>query len=174
MYKRVHFEISGVCNAQCPWCVNGRNRPKSYTSRFIPPQEFQKAIDRLFEESLIDKNTIIRLFNYGEPLLHPSLQEIMKILVDYKLQYVFSTNASKFIAFNHTLIENLQLFMISIPGFSQESYDKIHGFDFDEILKNIDRWIELIGHNKIQENFMCTSSIWMKSMLHRCISDREA
>jgi len=93
------------------------------------------------------------LFNFGEPLLHPSLPGILKILVDYKLQYVISTNASKFIALDPTLLENLQLFMISIPGFSQSSYDRVHGFVFEEIKKNIDQWIELVGHDKIQVKF---------------------
>jgi len=153
MYNFVYFEISGLCNAKCPWCVNGRGNLKSYPSRFIPPQEFRNAINRLFEESLIDSNSLFCLYNYGEPLLHPSLNDILQILVDNKLRYTLSTNASKFIELGHNLLENLQHFNISIPGFSQKSYNKIHGFDFEQILKNIDRWINLIGHEKIQVHF---------------------
>ena len=114
MYKTVYFEISGICNANCPWCVTGRGSSKSYPSRFIPPAEFQNAIDYLFKESLIDSGSLINLYNYGEPLLHPYLSEILQILVDKKLKYTISTNASKFIEVDPAILKNLERFFISI------------------------------------------------------------
>jgi MoaA/NifB/PqqE/SkfB family radical SAM enzyme len=150
MYDMVYFEISGLCNARCPWCVRGNGHLKSYPARFIPPQEFQKGIERLFDEGLIGPDSIVGLYNYGEPLLHPSLKDILKILSDNKLKFIFSTNASVFVDLDENLFKNLQNFFISIPGFSQKSYDKIHGFTFEEILKNIDKWIDLIGPDRIQ------------------------
>jgi MoaA/NifB/PqqE/SkfB family radical SAM enzyme len=150
MYNSVYFEISGLCNAKCPWCVNGRGNLKPYPSRIIPPKEFQIAIDYLLKETLIDSNSLIHLYNYGEPLLHPCLDEILQILVDRKLKYSISTNASKYIELDYFLLKNLERFFISIPGFSQNSYNKIHGFDFKKILANIDQWITRIGHEKIQ------------------------
>jgi MoaA/NifB/PqqE/SkfB family radical SAM enzyme len=153
MYNTVYFEISGICNAKCPWCVNGRGSLKSYPSRFIPPEEFRSAIKRLFDMSLINSNSLINLYNFGEPLLHPSLNEILQILVDFNLRYTLSTNASQFLNLDPKLLGNLQQFFISIPGFSQKSYDKIHGFDFEKILKNMDLWIHLVGSDKIQIQF---------------------
>lgn len=150
MYNSVYFEISGLCNAKCPWCVNGRGRLKPYPSRFIPPHEFHSAINCLFEKSLINSKSLINLYNFGEPLLHPSLNEILQILVENRLKYTISTNASKFLVLNASVVDNLHLLLISMPGFSQKSYDKIHGFNFEEILVNIDRWIQLIGPEKIQ------------------------
>lgn len=153
MYNSVYFEISGLCNAKCPWCVNGRGNLKPYPSRTIPTHEFQNAIDYLFKESLIDSNSLINLYNYGEPLLHPYLSEILQILVDNKLKYTISTNASKFIELDPTVLKNLERFFISISGFSQNSYNKIHGFDFKKILENIDQWITQIGREKIQVQY---------------------
>ena len=153
MYYSVYFEISGLCNAKCPWCVNGRGNLKQYPSRTIPPHEFQNAIDYLFKESLINSNSLINLYNYGEPLLHPCLSEILQILFDKKLKYTISTNASKFIKLGPTVLKNLERFFISIPGFSQNSYNKIHGFDFKKILANIDQWITRIGQEKIQVQY---------------------
>jgi MoaA/NifB/PqqE/SkfB family radical SAM enzyme len=153
MFKQVHFEISGVCNAKCPWCSNGGVHLKSHPSRFIPPVEFRAAINRLFDESLINNKTVIRLFNYGEPILHPQLPELLKILVQNDLGYIISTNASKYIPLDKDLLNNLQHFMISMPGFSQKSYDRVHGFQFNEILNNIDRWTELVGSEKILIKF---------------------
>ena len=153
MYNSVYFEISGLCNAKCPWCVNGRGNLKPYPSRTIPPQEFQNAIDYLFKESLIDSNSLVNLYNYGEPLLHPYLNEILQILLDKKLKYTISTNASKYIELDPTVLKNLEWFFISMPGFSQNSYNKIHGFNFKKILENIDKWITQIGHEKIQVQY---------------------
>jgi organic radical activating enzyme len=153
MYNTVYFEISGICNAKCPWCVTGRGRSKSYPSRFIPPVEFQNAIEYLFRESLIDSSSLINLYNYGEPLLHPCLCEILQILVDKNLKYTISTNASKFIELDPLILKNLERFFISISGFSQNSYNKIHGFNFKKILENVDQWIDQIGKDKIQVQY---------------------
>jgi len=150
MYNTVYFEISGLCNAKCPWCVNGRGILKPFPSRTIPPGEFQKAIEYLFKESLIDTGSLIHLYNYGEPLLHESLQEILKILTDKKLRFVISTNGSFFTELEPSILNNLERVYISMPGFSQDSYDKIHGFNFRKILANIDRWIQIFHPEKIQ------------------------
>jgi hypothetical protein len=77
----------------------------------------------------------------------------LRILVNNKLRYTISTNASKFIGIDSGLLKNLYRFDISMPGFSQSSYNKIHGFNFEEVLRNIDQWILLIGPGKIQINF---------------------
>ncbi len=150
MYNFVYFEICGYCNARCPWCVNGRGNLRQYPSRTIPPKEFKKAIDYLFEESLINENSLINLYNFGEPILHPHLDEILQILFDNNLCYTISTNGSKYIDLNLKSLEKLARFYISIPGFSQNSYNKIHGFDFKKILENIDRWISHIKRESIQ------------------------
>lgn len=150
MYNLVYFEISGMCNGKCPWCVNGNGRERSYPSRFIPPQEFKKAINRLFDESIITSDTLIGLYNYGEPLLHPQFDEIIRILQENDLKFSISTNASKFVNLDSDLLKKLQTFYISMPGFSQKSYNKIHGFDFKEILKNIEKWTAILGPKRMQ------------------------
>jgi len=141
MYDYVFFEISGFCNAKCPWCVNRRGNLKQYNSRVIPPKEFEKAIDYMIEESLIHDRSLLNLYNFGEPLMHPCLNEILHILADRNLCYTISTNAFNYTDLDEKSVKNLKKFFISIPGFSQKSYDKIHGFDIKKILVNVDRWI---------------------------------
>lgn len=155
MYQIIYFEISGICNAKCPWCVNGRGHLKIFPSRTIPPHEFQKAIDYLLDESIIGSDSIINLYNYGEPLLHPQLDEILRILSNKKIRYTISTNASKFLQLDPELFKKNIRFFISMPGFSQRSYDKIHGFNFQKIMMNIDKWIQLIGPERIQIQYHC-------------------
>jgi len=80
------------------------------------------------------------LHNWGEPALNKDFPVIIKILSQNKLRWNFSTNASVFPQIANSDFSLLSGLTISMPGFSQSSYDKIHGFNFDRILKNIDKY----------------------------------
>jgi len=144
MYKTVTFEIAGICNAKCPWCVTGNRSllESGYASSFIKLEDFEKAIDRLFELKLIGDKTVIFLYSWGEPLIHPQFNAILKILNSKNLAFSISTNASKPVKIEPGLLSQLREVSISMPGFSQKSYDRIHGFKFKKILRNIDVILE--------------------------------
>ena len=150
MFKIVYFEISGICNANCPWCGTGNRSSKDYSSKFVDLDQFRLAIAKMRESHLIDSNTIIYLFNKGEPTLHPNFLDILKILSDNNLKFAISTNGSKFIEIPNQIQNNLLMIRISMPGFSQRSYDRIHGFNFNKILQNINKWISNINPSKIE------------------------
>jgi len=146
-YNLVYFEISGFCNARCPWCVTGNKslNQVSYPSRFINVNDFRNAIAALLGGGLIyPRETLIRLDNWGEPMLHPELTEILKILRNNDVNFALSTNASKFVSLENDVLGNLQEMRFSVPGFSQSSYDRIHGFNFESILKNIEMFCKNI------------------------------
>ncbi len=150
LYYCVYFEISDVCNALCPWCERGsrsRNlRPpisntKSRGEKFIPLSLFTNTIDFLLDKGLIAEGTSIRLFNWGEPLLHPQFYDIVNVLRDRNLFFQISTNGSIVLEKKVPLI-NLERMYISMPGFSQKSYDRAHGFSFKKIVDNIQQSVE--------------------------------
>jgi organic radical activating enzyme len=153
MYSQVYFEVSGYCNARCPWCVKGNGRLQSCQSQFISPEEFELSVARLIDEKLAGPDTVFNLYNFGEPVLHPSLAGILRILADHNLRYTISTNASVFRDMDPDLFKNILRFYVSMPGFSQRSYDRIHGFDFEKILNNIDAWTGIIGAERMQVQF---------------------
>lgn len=142
MYKTVYFEISGICNARCPWCVTGNQSlsriNNSYGFNFIKPADFERAIDKLIEMGLINSSSCISLYNWGEPLLHPDFEKILEILHVREIGFSISTNASRPVTIRKNLMSNMQSLIVSMPGFSQESYDKVHGFNFKKITQNID------------------------------------
>lgn len=146
MYTTVYFEVSGICNAKCPYCVTGNKSVidkfpgiEQRSNQFVTVENFRLAIDRLIELNLIGRDTIICLYNWGEPLLHPNLKDLLRILKTKNIHFRISTNASKVLKFERGLLTHLDHLTISMPGFSQESYDRIHGFNFNKILLNIDR-----------------------------------
>ncbi len=146
MYKSVCFDITGGCNAKCPLCVTGR---VSFGQRinYISVADFAKTIDRLVELELIAPGkSVINPYNWGEPIIHPDLDGIVSVLNDRNFAIGFSTNASKRTSFTVST-KNIVDFCFSMPGFSQASYDKIHGFKFPRILRNIEDSIENVRAN---------------------------
>lgn len=143
MYPIIYFEISGKCNGLCPWCTTGKkNRQNIPTGGFIKPELFERAIDRLNDLGLIGPQTIIKLFSWGEPLLHPQFKEIVNILNKKELPFGISTNASKLVFFEEPQsLRNLKEIIISMSGFSQKSYSRAHGFNFEKIISNISNMI---------------------------------
>lgn len=150
IYNTVYFEVSGFCNSKCPWCCTGNRSTNSQQKRYIGPNEFKKAIDKLLDLGLVDSSSIFHLYNWGEPMLNPKLNEILKILCVHNLKYNISTNGSIPFRIENDFLENLDHLRISMPGFSQRSYNRIHGFNFSGIMKNIDFFENYLPANKIE------------------------
>lgn len=127
-FNQVNFEIVGKCNAKCTYCVTGNG---TQTGDFVDLEEFKESIQLLYNKNLVDKNTIFHLYNWGEPLLHPNFSKIIEFMSESEINFSLSTNLSV-IPKNITpeSFSNLNSITISMPGFSQNSYNKIHGFNF--------------------------------------------
>lgn len=85
----VHFDVVGGCQLRCVGCPNSGLDPKP---EFISSELFARCLENID----VQKVTLFRLFNYGEPLLHPKLAELGRILKDsaLKMHWVeISTNA---------------------------------------------------------------------------------
>jgi len=137
MFSLAYFEISGVCNACCPWCQAGASeRPDK--DAFIPVKLFAEAIEYMLRHAIIGHETQVGLYNWGEPFLHPQLKEITTILSLADVQFGLSTNASVLTTFDEPdALRNLQRLSFSMCGFSQASYDRIQGLGFEAAKRNI-------------------------------------
>jgi sulfatase maturation enzyme AslB (radical SAM superfamily) len=77
MYTDVFFDIAGICNASCRYCVTGRtNHPMG---GLIDTKYLQQALDILFKNGLVNNKTCFHLYNWGEPTLHPEFGKIINI-----------------------------------------------------------------------------------------------
>ncbi|MEW5946704.1 MAG: radical SAM protein [bacterium] len=135
-YPIVHFEIFGKCNGRCPHCITGTgNHPKGGA---VDVETFFSCLKKLVELKLVDRDaSTVYLYNWGEPFLHPDFCDIVAAVNELDLKYGISTNASVLPDMNSDVTRNLRIVMVSMPGFSQSSYDKIHGFQFEKIKENI-------------------------------------
>jgi len=68
-----HFDVVGGCQLRCVGCPNSTLLPKV---KRIEPEVFEHCLGN------VDVNHVhtLRLFNFGEPLLHPRFSEILKIV----------------------------------------------------------------------------------------------
>jgi MoaA/NifB/PqqE/SkfB family radical SAM enzyme len=153
MHPIVYFDITGGCNAKCPLCSTAR---LTFGQRieYVPVPKFAKALDRLFELGLMDASSTVSLYNWGEPILHPDLNGIVQALNDRSLRVGFSTNGSKKSNFRVST-KNLTEVYFSIPGFSQASYDKVHGLKFERVLQNIEATLG----NLRETGYQCTPTL---------------
>jgi MoaA/NifB/PqqE/SkfB family radical SAM enzyme len=152
-------DIVGKCNAKCRWCVTGienRKHPQEIPSmnykNIMELGTFKKIICHLVEQKIMDANTRLTLYNRGEPFLHPHLQEIIEFVDNNDIKYNLSTNGSIPLKGNYpkNAFRNLDLMVVSFPGFSQKSYDKIHGFNIEWIKKNVENIINIMRSKGFQ------------------------
>jgi len=84
MFKKIYLEITNVCNLKCEFCPE-TNRKKEFMSL----DNFEKVIKKIHNYT-----NLIFLHVKGEPLLHEQLEEILKILEQYKLKVNITTNGT--------------------------------------------------------------------------------
>jgi MoaA/NifB/PqqE/SkfB family radical SAM enzyme len=146
MFQTINFDIVGGCNAKCPYCVTARTTFGQKIKHISVP-DFARTVDRLVELGFADRRkSVVNLFSWGEPILHPDLDGIISALADRGLRVGISTNASRRTKLTTSTKHFVEL-IFSVPGWSQESYDKIHGFRFDKIVANMEATIRNVRSN---------------------------
>jgi MoaA/NifB/PqqE/SkfB family radical SAM enzyme len=134
-FKWVCFEVVGICNGRCTYCVTGAKNANP--GGIMQADTFDATLHKLERLNLIDSQSAIGLFNWGELFLHPDLQSIIRVINDHGLRYSISSNASTVPQIDEAFVKNLIAVRFSMCGFSQQSYDRIHKFKFDRIKGNI-------------------------------------
>lgn len=147
LFMTISIDITEFCNAKCKYCTTGRaNRNgKRIGKNCMSARFFQKIYNFLISNDIIIPDSDIMLFSWGEPLLNPDYSKIIEFLADKQQCYSVSTNASVVRSVEReNVYEKCKSFTISMPGFSQQSYDRIHKFDFEKIKSNIKDLIDEI------------------------------
>lgn len=171
-YKDVYFEVSGVCNAKCPYCVTGvncivgRNLEDIRARKFVDLEEFEFTVNYLIANSIISRReSVVQLYNWGEPFLHPHFEKLLSILTKNGVHYGFSTNCSVFKDLSPDVLTNLNNVTFSMPGFSFDSYDRIHGFNFEQIKQNITTMVNLWRKSGYKGSFVIAYHVYQFNIL---------
>ncbi len=132
----VDIDIVGFCNAKCKYCpayklVDGAEK------KFMSVEKYEEILKKLMEYRMLTDESNLNIYSLGEPCLHPQLNDILVTTAKYNRKVCISTNVSTVPKIDINGIKAISRFILSMPGFSQSSYDKIHGFNFETIKKNI-------------------------------------
>lgn len=140
-YIRTAIEIYGGCNARCRYCPSGRHNleaGKKEATGYMSFCQFVDLMEYMDRNRILAPGSVVDLYNWGEPFLNPEFADIAGWLSGHGYDYTVSTNASHPVIFHGKEdLTGLKSLTFSMPGFSQASYDRIHGFCFERIRNNI-------------------------------------
>jgi len=153
---RLVIEITNACNLKCTMC------PRTAMNRKISHME-----SKLFEKIISENHVHIEfasLNGYGEPLLHPSLFDFIKLCRQYHVRTGISSNCTQL---NETMARNLldnppDVLTLAIDGASPEAYEAVRlGASFEEVVGNVKRFLELRRNLNKHNTFVILQCIHM-------------
>lgn len=124
-FKKAYIEITNVCNLSCNFCPKSNRKPQFMTIE-------------LFEKILIQLQPHTKYIYFhvkGEPLLHPELDEFLKLSEIYGYKVNLTTNG--------TLINKCREKLIKSASLRQINFS-LHSFDANEKNSSLEDYINSI------------------------------
>ncbi|MBM4176077.1 MAG: radical SAM protein [Ignavibacteria bacterium] len=121
-----------ICNLDCPLCAS---KTQNYDKGRMSFETFKIVLDK------IPSLKVLVLFNWGEPLLHPEIFQMIEESVSRSIYTITHSNFSlrqNFQFFERLIGSGLHQLVISADGASQETYERyrVKG-RFDWVIENI-------------------------------------
>jgi MoaA/NifB/PqqE/SkfB family radical SAM enzyme len=149
----IDIDICGACNLRCPSCPQGNVKDYRLPQGFMSPELLERIVEKAGAEC---RNVNISLFNWTEPLLHPRLPELIRIIQKAGIPCHLSSNLNILPNVDAIMAENPASLRISVSGFNQETYGRTHRGGNVELVKK--HMVELADAK--QRNHADTS-IWV-------------
>ena len=127
MFKKVYIEITNLCNLNCKFCP-----PTKRLKGFMTVGNFERIIKQIYK-----KTNLVCLHVKGEPLLHPDLLEILKVLEKYDLKTNITTNGVLLKEKLEILKQSKSVRQINISLHSFTENKMINEEYFDNIFKSV-------------------------------------
>ena len=114
MYSKVYVEITNVCNMSCSFCHGHKRAP-----RFMEREEFSLILGKI---KGLTKYVYYHLM--GEPLLHPSLPEFIRMAGEEGYKSIVTTNGTLLSERGEELLKaGLHKVNVSLHSFEEENDD---------------------------------------------------
>jgi pyruvate-formate lyase-activating enzyme len=119
------IDIVGTCNLRCPTCPVGNMQLGERPRGFMPLAMFAEILRKIAIECP-DPDPQIWLFNWGEPLLHPELPDIVRCINEQGYSSYLSSNLNIKHGLDALIAANPTDLKISLSGLSDETYSRTH------------------------------------------------
>lgn len=129
------IDVVSACNLRCPSCAQGNVRDYRPPHARMEPELLREIIAKARSECRV---TRVQLFVWGEPLLHPRLPELIRIVQEAGIPCHLSSNLNILPNADSIMAENPASFKVSLSGFTPESYGYTHrGGDIERVKSNL-------------------------------------
>jgi len=142
-FLKVYIEITNVCNLNCSFCSK-----TSRESKFMKIEEFEKVVDEVKEYT-----SLVALHIKGEPLMHPELEEILKICKNANLRVNITTNATFLLQKLDIILssKSVRQINLSLHAIEQNNIDK------EKYISNVFKAVDEIHRNT---NIIISYRLW--------------
>lgn len=129
----IYLEPTNACNANCLFC------PRQTMTRrvgFMDVELYRRIVDQVVELGPSE----LRLFHYGEPMLHPDLAEMIRYAHEKNLVARFQTNGLALTRERiHALLEaGMNYIGVSVNGLTARDYETMRpGHSFETLTSNL-------------------------------------
>jgi len=137
-YNTTYYTIDVVssCNLSCMSCAHSLEGPKP--GGIMKMEDVRSVLSKIKNEN--PNCSHVSLYSWGEPLIHPQLDEIIRLFHDEAIAVGLSTNLSHedFKKIERVLRANPDYLKISLSGYYQEAYQHTHqGGDIELVKSNL-------------------------------------
>ena len=130
------IDIVSACNLSCLSCAHSLDGPKP--GGIMKMEDVKKVLSKIRKE---DPNcSHVSLYSWGEPLIHPQLNEIIELFHGEGIAVGLSTNLSHedFKRIERVLRAQPDYLKISVSGYYQQAYQNTHqGGDIELVKSNL-------------------------------------
>lgn len=119
------IEVMDACVLDCPSCPVGNMPEVVRTRKAMDVGLFERILAKIAREKQ-DRPTHVWLFNWGEPLVHPHIGELVRIIKRHGLFCMLSTNFNVMCDLKDVVKAGPDEFKVSMSGFQQSVYGRTH------------------------------------------------
>ncbi|MCS7099598.1 MAG: radical SAM protein, partial [Sulfolobales archaeon] len=143
------LEISTHCEFRCVHCF--RWSAKNFSEKYMKLEDFGRILENA-ASSGIEKLT---LTGWGEPLLHPDFEVILRELRKRGFYVILNTNGFRLPKTHRMVAECVDELVVSIDAATLELYSKIRvGGVLSEVIEGLRRVIEIKRHELVTRPYV--------------------
>lgn len=158
------IDIVGNCNLRCPSCPVGNSTDIGRFKKMMSLDVFTQVLKKISAETP-SSDAQIWLYNWGEPLLHPKLPEMVSAIREAGFRSYLSSNLNIEKGLKELIKAKPDELKISLSGFDAQTYESTHTkgdihlvkSNFYRLRKYIDQYQSptrvWVGHHIYKNNF---------------------